>query len=183
MENVVKNYNLIKQEIQKNSNVKLVAVTKTFPIKHILPIINIDHIHFGENKVQEAQEKWTSIKSDFPKIKLHLIGKLQTNKVKFAIPLFDYIHSLDSQKLADILAKSELESYKKANMLNPHDPEIFVGIGKSLIFIGRNTSNYSSIDEGFEWLYKACNYKKFNNFLSLVIVCLICITPIEGKKN
>ncbi len=63
MENVVKNYNLIKQEIQKNTNVKLIAVTKTFPIKHILPIINIDHIHFGENKVQEAQEKWTPIKN------------------------------------------------------------------------------------------------------------------------
>ena len=87
MENVVKNFNLIKQEIIDKKNVKLVAVTKTFPISHILPVINEGHTDFGENKVQEAIEKWTSIKQDFSKINLHLIGKLQTNKVKFILPL------------------------------------------------------------------------------------------------
>ena len=110
MENVVKNFNLVKEEITNFKNVNIVAVSKTFPISHILPLINQGHHHFGENKVQEAQEKWTTIKSDFPQLKLHLIGKLQTNKVKFALPLFDYIHSLDSLKLAE---KISLEQEKK----------------------------------------------------------------------
>ena len=74
----------------------IIAVSKTFPMSEILPLINHGHINFGENKVQESLEKWTSIKNDFNQIKLHMIGKLQTNKVKYVIPLFDYIHSLDS---------------------------------------------------------------------------------------
>ena len=109
MENVVKNFNVIKQEIIDKKNVKLVAVTKTFPISHILPVINEGHTDFGENKVQEAMEKWTSIKQDFPKINLHLIGKLQTNKVKFVLPLFDYIHSLDNLKLAGKIADEQIK--------------------------------------------------------------------------
>ena len=107
MVNVIKNFNSIKQEITGKKNVKLVAVTKTFPISHILPIINEGHTDFGENKVQEAMEKWTSIKQDFPKINLHLIGKLQTNKVKFVLPLFDYIHSLDNMKLAEKISTEQ----------------------------------------------------------------------------
>ena len=118
MENVLKNYNLIKQEILKNKNVKLVAVSKTFPISHILPVINEGHTDFGENKVQEALEKWVSIKQDFPKIKLHLLGKLQTNKVKFVLPLFDYIHSLDSLKLASKI--SEQQSKKNSTTAYYH---------------------------------------------------------------
>ena len=109
MENVVKNFNLIKQEIVGTKKVKLIAVTKTFPISHILPVINEGHTDFGENKVQEAMEKWTNIKQDFPKINLHLIGKLQTNKVKFALPLFDYIHSLDNLKLASKIADEQIK--------------------------------------------------------------------------
>ena len=110
MINVVKNFNLIKSEISGFKNVNIIAVSKTFPMKNILPLINEGHNHFGENKVQEAMEKWTDIKKDFPKIKLHLIGKLQTNKVKFVLPLFDYIHSLDSLKLAE---KISIEQEKK----------------------------------------------------------------------
>ena len=110
MENVVKNFDLVKDEIRNFKNTNIVAVSKTFPIGHILPLINHGHQHFGENKVQEAQEKWTSFKNDFPNLKLHLIGKLQTNKVKFALPLFDYIHSLDSIKLAE---KISLEQEKR----------------------------------------------------------------------
>ena len=72
-----------------------------------MPVINEGHTDFGENKVQEAMEKWTSIKQDFPKINLHLIGKLQTNKVKFVLPLFDYIHSLDNIKLASKIAEEQ----------------------------------------------------------------------------
>ena len=126
MENVVKNFNLIKQEITDKKKVKLVAVTKTFSISHILPVINEGHTDFGENKVQEAMEKWTSIKQDFPKINLHLIGKLQTNKVKFVLPLFDYIHSLDNLKLANKLA----EEQNKKNF----KPKIFITGGLSSIF-------------------------------------------------
>ena len=110
MENVVKNLDLVKEEISNFKDANIVAVSKTFPIGHILPLINHGHQHFGENKVQEAQEKWTSIKTEFPQLKLHLIGKLQTNKVKFALPLFDYIHSLDSIKLAE---KISLEQKKR----------------------------------------------------------------------
>ena len=120
MENVVKNFNLIKQDIVDKKNVKLVAVTKTFPIRHILPVINEGHTDFGENKVQEAMEKWTTIKQDFPKINLHLIGKLQTNKVKFVLPLFDYIHSLDSLKLANKIAEEQVKKNFR--------PKIFIQI-------------------------------------------------------
>ena len=83
----------------------------------ILPLINHGHKHFGENKVQEAIDKWTSVKEDFADIKLHLIGKLQTNKVKHALPLFDYIHSLDSQKLAEKIADQQIKKVLKLKLL------------------------------------------------------------------
>ena len=98
MENVVKNFDLVKEEISNFENANIVAVSKTFPLGHILPLINHGHQHFGENKVQEAQEKWTSLKNDFPNLKLHLIGKLQTNKVKFALPLFCLLYTSPSPR-------------------------------------------------------------------------------------
>ncbi len=86
MHDIVNRLITIKKEIQsKNSAAEIIAIAKTFPIKHILPLINYGHYHFGENKVQEAIEKWTDIKNDFSNIKLHMVGKLQTNKVKFAV--------------------------------------------------------------------------------------------------
>ena len=94
------------------NKIKIIAVSKTFPIGEILPLINNGQIHFGENKVQEAIEKWSDIKQDFKHIQLHMIGKLQTNKVKFVIPLFDYIHSLDSLKLAQKISIEQIK-YKK----------------------------------------------------------------------
>ena len=88
-------------ELKEKSRIpKIIAVSKTFKIDHILPLIQYGHLDFGENKVQEAIEKWTDIKLQNKKIKLHLIGKLQTNKVKFAVKIFDYIHSMDNKKLA-----------------------------------------------------------------------------------
>ena len=88
-------------ELERQSKIpKIIAVSKTFKLDRILPLINHGHLDYGENKVQEAIEKWTNIKNQNKKIKLHLIGKLQTNKVKFAIKIFDYIHSLDNEKLA-----------------------------------------------------------------------------------
>ena len=161
MENVVKNFNLVKEEITNFKNANIVAVSKTFPISHILPLINHGHHHFGENKVQEAQEKWTSIKNDFPQLKLHLIGKLQTNKVKFALPLFDYIHSLDSLKLAE---KISLEQEKK-NI----KPKIFIQIN-----LGKE-SQKSGIDENdLENFYKRC-VNEFN----LNIIGIMCLPPFD----
>ena len=89
---------------------EIIAVSKTFSISEILPVINYGQIHFGENKIQEALDKWANIKNDFKHIKLHMLGKLQTNKVKYLIPLFDYLHSLDNMKLAE---KISLEQKKK----------------------------------------------------------------------
>ena len=107
MHNTVKNLldidNNIKDYLDKlhiNNEPKIVAVSKTFKLDKILPLIEYGHLHYGENKVQEAVEKWTDIKKKNSQIKLHMIGKLQTNKVKFAVQIFDYIHSVDSEKLA-----------------------------------------------------------------------------------
>ena len=161
MENVVKNFNLIKQEIIDKKNVKLVAVTKTFPISHILPVINEGHTDFGENKVQEAIEKWTSIKQDFSKINLHLIGKLQTNKVKFILPLFDYIHSLDNLKLASKIAEEQIKKNFK--------PKIFIQVN-----IGEETQKGGIEISNLENFYKKC----VDEF-KLNIIGLMSIPPFE----
>ena len=161
MENVVKNFNLIKQEIEDKKNVKLVAVTKTFPISHILPVINEGHTHFGENKVQEAMEKWTSIKQDFPKINLHLIGKLQTNKVKFVLPLFDYIHSLDNLKLANKIAEEQIKKNFK--------PKIFIQVN-----IGEEPQKGGIEISNLENFYKTCVDE-----LKLNIIGLMSIPPFK----
>jgi pyridoxal phosphate enzyme (YggS family) len=161
MENVVKNFELVKEEISNFKNANIVAVSKTFPISHILPLINRGHQHFGENKVQEAQEKWTSIKNDFPNLKLHLIGKLQTNKVKFALPLFDYIHSLDSIKLAE---KISLEQEKKK-----FRPKIFIQIN-----LGKENQKSGIDEEGLESFYQKC-VTKYN----LNIIGIMCLPPFD----
>ena len=116
MNNIVESFNKIKLNIssQKPSkNVNIVAVSKTFTLDHIRPLIEHGHNHYGENKVQEATAKWSTIKEENKSLKLHMVGKLQSNKAKDAIKLFDYIHSLDSQKLADVLAKHEVNLNKK----------------------------------------------------------------------
>ena len=99
------NSNIIKLDQKKN--VKIIAVSKTFSIDHIKPLIDFGHTHFGENKVQEAITKWSEVKKEKPNIKLHMVGKLQSNKAKNALDVFDYIHSLDNQKLADVLSKAQ----------------------------------------------------------------------------
>ncbi len=120
MHNSVKNLiyieDLIKSKVNHDKIPKIIAVSKTFPIENILPLIEHGHLHYGENKVQEAIEKWTDIKNENHKIQLHLIGRLQTNKVKFALKIFDYIHSLDSEKLANKIA-DEQQKYKKNQKL------------------------------------------------------------------
>ena len=165
MENVVKNFDLVKEEISKFKDAKIVAVSKTFPISHILPLINHGHQHFGENKVQEAQEKWASIKNDFPKLKLHLVGKLQTNKVKFAVPLFDYIHSLDSIKLAEKISSEQEKKNCK--------PKIFIQIN-----LGKENQKSGIDEDEVENFYRKC-VTEFN----LNIIGIMCLPPFQEDPS
>ena len=144
---------------------EIIAVSKTFEINNILPLINYGHLHFGENKVQEAKEKWENIKSDFKNLKLHMIGKLQTNKVKQAVSLFDYIHSLDNFKLAKKISEEQIKQNKELKIF------IQVNIG--------NEENKSGINiENVENFYKQC----LN--LNLDIVGTMCIPPkVKNSKN
>jgi len=130
-------------------------------MNHISPLINHGHIHFGENKIQEALTKWTNIKQDFSQIKLHMIGKLQSNKVKFALSLFDYIHSLDNLKLAEKIAKEELKQNKKI--------KIFIQAN-----IGEEEQKNGVSPNKLESFYKICSQD-----LGLNIIGLMCLPPIN----
>ncbi len=166
MHDVVDRLISIQKEIQsKKSHAQIVAVSKTFPMNKILPLINHGHKHFGENKVQEAIEKWTFIKNDFTDIKLHLVGKLQTNKVKYVIPLFDYIHSLDNRKLAE---KISTEQEKKKIK-----PKIFIQIN-----IGNETQKSGIEIENLESFYSLCTKE-----LGLNIIGLMCLPPNEENPS
>ena len=163
--NLVSIQNTLKIENLELNRIKIIAVSKTFPINEILPLINHGQIHFGENKVQEAIEKWQEIKQDFKHLQLHMIGKLQSNKVKFVVPLFDYIHSLDSLKLAKKIAEEQNKVKKKL--------KIFIQIN-----IG-NEEQKSGIDEGdLEEFYKKCV-----NELELDIVGLMCLPPKDDNTK
>ena len=141
MHKVVKNLldieNNIKLHLNKiklNHHPKIIAVSKTFKIDKILPLIEYGHIHYGENKVQEAVEKWTETKKNNPLVRLHMIGKLQTNKVKFAVKIFDYIHSVDSEKLAKKIAEEQNKVNKKIKIflqVNIGDESQKSGINKN----------------------------------------------------
>ena len=143
MHNTVKNLldieNNIKVYLNKlniNNNPKIVAVSKTFKIDKILPLIEYGHIDYGENKVQEAVEKWTEIKKRNSHVRLHMIGKLQTNKVKFAVQIFDYIHSVDSEKLAKKIADEQNKINKKIKIflqVNIGDENQKSGINKNKV--------------------------------------------------
>ena len=115
MNTIIERYDKIKSNILSTKSIQkvnIIAVSKTFPIEHIKPLVDHGHQHFGENKVQEAISKWSEIKKSNENLKLHMIGKLQSNKAKDAVKLFDYIHSLDNQKLADALAKHQMNLKK-----------------------------------------------------------------------
>jgi len=164
MHNSLNSLTSIQSEIN-SEKVNIIAVSKTFPISNILPLINANHIHFGENKVQEALEKWTEIKKDLPNIKLHLIGNLQTNKVKFALPLFDYIHSLDSLKLAKKISDEQIKKNFR--------PKIFIQIN-----IGNENQKNGINKEDLEPFYKKCT-EEFN----LNIIGLMCLPPFEKNSQ
>ena len=165
MHDTVKNLldinNDIKDYLNKlniNNNPKIVAVSKTFRINKILPLIEHGHIDYGENKVQEAVEKWTDIKKINSKVKLHMIGKLQTNKVKFAVQIFDYIHSVDGEKLAKKIADEQNKINKKIKIF------LQVNIGNENQKSGINKNDVGQM---------ASYCKK----LDLDLIGLMCIPP------
>ena len=164
MNSIVQSFENIKSLIS-NSNVKIIAVSKTFTYEHIKPLIDSGHIHFGENKVQEAQSKWLNCKKDNPKLCLHMIGKLQSNKAKEAVKLFDYIHSLDNQKLANILAKQENITNKKLKYFI----QVNIGNEKQKAGIGVNF-----LDDFFYYCVKE---------LKLNVIGLMAIPPNNDNAN
>ena len=171
MHSTVKNLLYIKNNIKVyleklniNNDPKILAVSKTFEINNILPLIEYGHLDYGENKVQEALEKWSDIKLIKKDLKLHLIGKLQTNKVKQAIKIFDYIHSVDSEKLAKKIADEETKQGKKVKIfiqVNIGDEEQKSGVNKS------------SVHE----LYSYCKA------INLNVIGLMCIPPLDKSSD
>ena len=154
----------LQNETKKFVDTKIIAVSKTFKIDHIMPLINHGHQDYGENKVQEAIEKWTNIKKENKNIKLHLIGGLQTNKVKFAVQLFDYIHSLDSKKLANKISYQQ----KEQNV----ERKIFIQVN-----LGKERQKSGIPEEELFDFYKYCKN------LNLNIVGLMCIPPFNQDST
>ena len=168
MHNTVKNLIYIEELIKSKANhdklPTIIAVSKTFPIENILPLIEHGQLDYGENKVQEAIDKWTDIKKEKNTIKLHLIGKLQTNKVKFALRIFDYIHSLDSEKLANKIADEQKKQGKK--------PKIFIQVN-----IGAEEQKSGIKKEKLNDFYKSCKN------LNLDIIGTMCIPPNDSNTE
>ena len=154
------NIKIYLEKLNIKNSPKIIAVSKTFKIEKILPLIDHGHLDFGENKVQEAVEKWTEIKKLHSSIKLHMIGKLQTNKVKFAVQLFDYIHSVDNEKLARKIAIEQSKINKKVKIF------LQVNIGDENQKSGINKTEV-------EQLVSVCKE------ISLNVVGLMCIPPIN----
>jgi len=147
-------------ELNIHNYPKIIAVSKTFKIDKILPVIEHGHIDFGENKVQEAIEKWTEVKKKNLKIKLHMIGKLQTNKVKFAVKLFDYIHSVDSEKMAKKIAEEQLKFGKRV--------KIFLQVN-----IGEENQKSGIKKNDLDKLVSYCKEIKLD------LIGLMCIPPVN----
>ena len=158
----------VKVKFNSNKNIlkqpEIIAVSKTFKMDHIMPVLNHGHVNFGENKVQEALEKWTLVKNENKKIKLHLIGKLQTNKVKSALKLFDYIHSLDSEKLANKISRIQKE----------------LNINRKL-FIQVNIGN--EIQKSGISINEVLDFHNYCKTLDLDIRGLMCIPPFQEDSK
>ena len=166
MHNIVKNLiyieELVKSKVNHDKLPTIIAVSKTFPIENVLPLIEHGHLNYGENKVQEAIEKWSDIKPKYKQLKLHLIGRLQTNKVKFALKIFDYIHSLDSEKLATKISLEQKKYEKK--------PKLFIQVN-----IGNEEQKSGINKEQLVDFYQFC--KK----LDLNIIGTMCIPPNDNN--
>jgi len=164
---VVERYTKIKSNIVSLKPIKpvnIIAVSKTFPLEHIHPLIEFGHIHYGENKVQEALAKWSEQKKINPNLKLHMIGKLQSNKAKDAVKIFDYVHSLDSQKLADVLAKHQKSLNKEIKYF------IQVNIGNE---IQKSGIPVSELDPFYNYCVNEINLK---------IIGLMVIPPNDNNS-
>ena len=168
MHNSLNNLSLINNKISKvvthnqlKSNPKVIAVTKTFPLDNIIPLLEKGHVHFGENKIQEAENKWSEIKKKYPNSLLHMLGNIQSNKAKKAVKLFDFIHSLDSEKLAIKINQYEKEYNKKVKIF------IQVNIGEEDQKSGIQLENLNNF-------YNYCS-----NDLSINIIGLMCLPPIN----
>ena len=163
---LVKNkVNEIIEQKQLKTNPKIIIVTKTFPLNKILPLIEGGHTHFGENKIQEAENKWVTIKKQFTNLKLHMVGKLQSNKVNKALKIFDYIHSLDNEKLALKISQHEKELNKKIKLF------IQVNLAEEKQKSGISINHVNSF-------YNYCI-----NQLSLNVIGLMCLPPMEAKPE
>jgi pyridoxal phosphate enzyme (YggS family) len=168
MNTIVERFNKIKSNIDSLNPIKpvsIIAVSKTFSLTHIQPLIDYGHNHFGENKVQEAIVKWTKVKKEKNDLNLHMIGKLQSNKAKSAVEIFDYIHSLDSQKLADNLAKFQNKLKKNLKYF------IQVNIGNELQKSGIPFNELESF-------YNYCTIEK-----KLEVVGLMAIPPNDNNEK
>ena len=145
---------------------QIIAVSKTFSLNQITPLLEFGHLHFGENKVQEADHKWIDVKKKYQNLKLHMLGRLQTNKAKIAVKIFDYIHSLDNAKLASKIAQFEKELNKKV--------KLFIQVN-----IGEETQKSGILIKDLQNFYDYCNRE-----LSLKIIGLMCIPPADvDPKN
>lgn len=164
MISIISNFKKVKTIIN-NDKINIIAVSKSFNYDHIKPLVDFGHNHFGENKVQEAHSKWLNIKNKFPQINLHMIGKLQSNKAKEAVSLFDFIHSLDNIKLANLLFKFEKILNKKRKYF------IQVNLGKEK---QKNGVDINNLDK----FYKYCV-----NELQLNVIGLMAIPPNDGNEN
>ena len=165
---IVERFKKIKLNIIKSDNVdliKIIAVSKTFSLSYIMPLIEFGHEHFGENKVQEAVVKWQKIKKTKPNLKLHMIGKLQSNKAKKAVEIFDYIHSLDSQKLADVISMKQNEINKSIKFF------IQVNIGNEH---QKSGIPFNEVDD----FYNYCTKEK-----KMDILGLMAIPPNDGNAD
>ena len=168
MNTIVERFEKIKSNIaslKSNKPVNIIAVSKTFTLEHIRPLIDYGHNHFGENKVQEAIAKWSELKKQNTNLKLHMIGKLQSNKAKDAVRLFDYIHSLDNQKLADTLAKHQSGLNKKL--------EYFIQVN-----IGNETQKSGIPVAELDAFYNYCTTE-----INLKVIGLMVIPPINENTN
>jgi PLP dependent protein len=163
MNSVIYNFEKIKKSINDSTNI--IAVSKSFKYDHIKPLVDYGHLHFGENKVQEAVNKWTVIKKNKPGINLHMIGKLQSNKAKDAVNLFDYIHTVDTPKLAGLISKFETLLNKKRKYF------IQVNIGQENQKSGVRVED---LDDFFNYCFRELN---------LDIIGLMAIPPNDGKEN
>ena len=172
MHDAIERLNSVKNEIneiidkkQLKTSPEIIAVTKTFSLDKITPLLKSGHVHFGENKIQEAEAKWSNIREDYKNLQLHMLGKLQSNKAKKAVKLFDYIHSLDNLKLAKKIHLYEKELNKKIKLF------IQVNIDDEKQKTGISLNNLESF-------FSYCTKE-----LALNIIGLMCLPPIDSNSN